>query len=134
MLKNILSISGKSGLYKIVSQGKNMFVVEALKDKKRMPAFAKDKIISLGDISIYTQTDQKPLAEVLELIKTKENSEKCPISPKSDKNTLISYMEEVLPDYDKERVYPNDIKKLIGWYNLLVESGLTDFLKEETEE
>ncbi len=131
MLKEILSISGKPGLYKMVSQGKNMFVVEALKDKKRIPAFAKDKIVSLGDIAIYTETDEKPLAEVFELIKTKENSQKCSVATKSDNPTLVAYMEEILPDYDKDRVYPSDVKKLIGWYNLLIENGITEFSKSE---
>ncbi len=131
MLKEIFSISGKPGLYKMVSQGKNMFVVESLKDKKRIPAFAKDKIISLGDTAIYTEIGEKPLGEIFELIKVKENGQKCSIAPKSDNPTLITYMEELLPNYDKDRVYPTDIKKMIGWYNLLTENGITDFSKTE---
>ncbi len=132
MLKEILSISGKGGLFKIVSQGKGMLIVESLKDKKRTPAFSKDKIVSLGDIAIYTQTDEKPLSEVLTLIKEKENGKKAEFSAKMDNPTAVKYMEEVLPDYDKDRVYPSDIKKLIGWYNLLIDNDITDFeVKEE---
>ncbi len=132
MLKEILSISGKGGLFKIVSQGKNMLIVESLKDKKRTPAFSKDKFVSLGDIAIYTQTDEKPLSEVLTLIKEKEGGKKAEFSAKLDNPTAVKYMEEVLPDYDKDRVYPSDIKKLISWYNLLIENDITDFeVKEE---
>lgn len=134
MLKEILSISGKSGLFKMVSQGKNMFVVESLENKKRVPAFAKDKIISLGDIAIYTETDEKPLAEILNLIKEKENGEKCSITKKSDNKVLTAYMEEILPDYDKDRVYPSDIKKLITWYDLLITNGITEFSQETKSE
>ncbi len=135
MLKEILSISGKGGLFKIVSQGKGMLIVESLKDKKRIPAFSKDKIVSLGDIAIYTQTDEKPLSEVLTLIKEKEGGKKADFSAKMDNPTAVKYMEEVLPDYDKDRVYPSDIKKLISWYNLLIENNITDFeAKEKTAE
>ncbi|PIF01740.1 MAG: hypothetical protein CR965_01465, partial [Paludibacter sp.] len=96
------------------------------------PAFSKDKIVSLGDIAIYTQTDEKPLSEVLTLIKEKEGGKKAEFSEKLDNPTAVKYMEEVLPDYDKDRVYPSDIKKLISWYNLLIENDITDF--EEKEE
>ncbi len=131
MLKKILSISGKPGLYKMVSQGKNMFVVESLKDKKRFPAFAKDRVVSLGDIAIYAETEEKPLGEILELIKAKENGQKCSVSPKSDTPILVAYMKEIFPNYDEDRVYSSDIKKIIKWYNLLIENGLTDFSNTE---
>jgi len=135
MLKTILSISGKPGLYKLVSQGKNMLIVESLTDKKRIPAYAKDKIISLGDIAIYTHDEETPLHEVLNTIKEKENGAKLPFQPSAAKpNELRDYMKEILPDYDEERVYNNDIKKLLNWYNLLIENGLTDFTPEEKAE
>lgn len=134
MLKTILSISGKPGLFKLVSQGKNMLIVESLVDKRRIPAYAKDKIISLGDIAIYTQEEEIPLHEVLTNIKEKENSGKLPFQPSALKpEELRAYMEEILPEYDRDRVYNNDIKKLLNWYNLLIENGITDFAPDEKE-
>ena len=135
MLKEILSISGKPGLYKLVSQGKNMLIVESLVDAKRIPAYSKDKVVSLGDIAIYTEDEEVKLGIVLESIKTKENGAQCSIDPKSDNDTLRKYMEEILPAYDKERVYPSDIRKLLNWYNSLISSGVVDFTeKEEVKE
>ena len=133
MLKEILSITGKPGLYKLVSQGKNMLIVEGLADGKRIPAYARDKAVSLGDIAIFTETEEMPLGEVLEKVKAKENGAKAAIDPKADNDELRKYMEEILPDYDKERVYPSDIKKLISWYNILIEKNLTDFIEKEEE-
>ncbi|MDR2968722.1 MAG: DUF5606 domain-containing protein [Tannerellaceae bacterium] len=135
MLKTILSISGKPGLYKLVSQGKNMLIVESLIDKKRIPGHANDKIISLGDIAMYTHDEEVPLHKVLTAIKEKENGAKLPFLPAAAKpNELRAYMKEILPDYDEERVYDNDIKKLLNWYNLLTDNGLTDFSPKPTEE
>lgn len=134
MLKTILSISGKPGLYKMVSQGKNMLIVESLVDKKRIPAYAKDKVISLGDIAIYTNDSEVPLYEVLNSIKEKENGEKPSLElSKATSDDLRNYLAEVLPDFDRERVYPSDIKRLISWYNLLLNAGITDFSPEESE-
>lgn len=136
MLKTILSISGKPGLYKLVSQGKNMLIVETITpDKKRMPAYAADKIISLGDIAMYTTDSEVPLADVLESIKTKEEGKETQIDhKKASTEELKAYLAEVLPDFDEDRVYPSDIKKLISWYNILIKNGITDFKVEETEE
>lgn len=131
MLKEILSISGKSGLFKMISQGKNMIIVQSLQDGKRIPAYTKDRIVSLEDIAIFTHTDEKPLSEVLQTIQTKENGQICSIDPKADKETYKAYMTEVLPDYDPERVYHNDIKKIITWYNTLIAAGITDFSKKQ---
>lgn len=131
MLKEILSITGKSGLFKLISQGKNMLIVESLIDGKRIPAHARDKAVALGDIAIFTETEELPLGKVLEKLKIKENGGKASVDPKADNDTLRKYMNEVLPDYDKERVYPSDIRKLINWYNLLIENGLTQFVEEE---
>ena len=127
MLKLILSISGKPGLYKLVSQAKNMLVVESLQTGKRQPAYAHEKIISLGDIAIFTDSGEVALGEVME----KENGGKVSVDLKSDNNILKEYFSGILPDFDRERVYPTDIKKLMSWYNLLIEKGYTDFVKKE---
>jgi hypothetical protein len=134
MLKEILSITGKSGLYKLVSQGKNMLIVESLIDGKRIPTYTKDKVVSLGDIAIFTETTEIPLGQVFENIKLKENGAEAPINPKADNEVLRKYMSEILPDYDRDRVYPSDIRKLISWYNILVKSNKTDFIEEEKVE
>lgn len=128
MLKTILSISGKPGLYRLISQGRNMLIVESLTDKKRFPAYGNEKIISLGDIAMYTDTDDVPLKDVLTAIKEKENGAAVSLDiKKASADELRAYMEEVLPTYDRDRVYMADIKKLITWYNLLVSCGITDF-------
>jgi len=134
MLKEILSISGKSGLFKLISKSKTTLIVESLTEKKRLPVHASDKVISLGDISMFTEDGEKPLWEVLEAVKEKENGEQISVNPKSEPAILNKYLAEVLPSYDKEKVYPSDIKKLIVWYNLLVSTGLTNFKPEEKEE
>ena len=132
MLKTILSISGKPGLFKLISQAKNMLIVESLQTGKRQPAYAHEKIISLGDIAIFTDEEDVPLSEVLNAIKEKENGAKVILDiKKADNETLRAYLAEVLPNFDRERVYPTDIKKLISWYNLLVETGNSDFVEEE---
>ena len=135
MLKTILSISGKPGLYKLISQGKNMLIVESISaEKKRFPAYGNEKIIAM-----YTNDAEVPLRDVLESIKEKENAAVASIDPKkATAEELRSYLAEVLPDFDRDRVYVNDIKKLILWYNILVTNGITEFketeAKEETEE
>jgi len=134
MLKKILSISGKPGLYELVSQGKNMLIVESLKDKKRMPAYSHEKIISLADIAIFTDEGEVPLQKVLISIKEKENGEKSLLDPKSDSKVLREYFTAVLPDFDREKVYPTDIKKIISWYNLLIETGKDDAFENDPEE
>ncbi len=132
MLKTILAISGKPGLYKLISQGKNMLVVESLLTGKRSPAYSHEKIISLGDIAMFTDSEEVPLSEVLESMKQLENSAAASVTTKADDKTLREYLGKVLPNFDRERVYTTDIKKLISWYNLLIEKGYTDF--KETEE
>ena len=128
MLKTILSISGKPGLYKLVSQGKNMLIVESLSDKRRFPAYAADRIVSLGDIAMFTDSDDVPLLQVLAAMKKKENGAVASIdAKKASREDLLAYMGEVLPNFDRDRVHMSDIKKLISWYNLLVECGMTDF-------
>jgi len=134
MLKEILSITGKPGLFKLISQGKNMLIVESLIDGKRMPSYTKDKVVTLGDIAIFTEDAEIPLGQVLENVKAKENGALCSIDTKATNDVLRNYMSEVLPEYDRERVYPSDIRKMIVWYNILINSNITDFLpKEKTE-
>jgi hypothetical protein len=132
MLKKILSVSGKQGLYQLISQGKNLFIVESLVDHKRIPVYMRDKAVSLGDIAMYTEDTEVPLREVLKTIKEKENGKEIVYSPTIQPAELRDYFESVLPNFDKERVYPSDIKKLMSWYNLLIKSGLTDFEEEAT--
>lgn len=135
MLKNILSITGKPGLYKLVSQGNNMLIVESLLDGKRMPTYARDKIVSLGEISMYTMGDDVALSEVLTKLGAKEELKPVSFDPKkADNNQLNDFFAEVLPDYDRDRVYPSDIRKLIQWYNILIGAGITDFSTEEEVE
>ena len=119
-------------MFKLISQAKNMLIVESLQTGKRQPAYAHEKIISLGDIAIFTDEEDVPLSEVLNAIKEKENGAKVILDiKKADNETLRAYLAEVLPNFDRERVYPTDIKKLISWYNLLVETGNSDFVEEE---
>lgn len=133
MLKTILSISGKPGLYRLISQGKNMLIVESLTDKKRFPAYGNEKIISLGDIAMYTDEDDIPLKDVLLSMKEKENGVAVDMNlKKATPDELRAYLGEVLPRFDRDRVYVTDIKKLISWYNLLISCGITDF--EEVSE
>jgi len=135
MLKEILSVGGKSGLFKLVSQGKNMVIVESLIDGKRIPTYSRDKMVSLGDIAIFTEAEDVPLGEVLDKILKKEEGKEVSIDPKTaDNDALRAFISEVLPEYDRARVYPSDIRKIIAWYNLLVKSNMTDFLKKEEEE
>lgn len=134
MLKEILSVTGKPGLFKLVSQGKNMLIVESLIDGKRIPAYTKDKMVSLGDIAIFTETAEVPLGQVLESVKAKENGGACSIDPKADNDKLRKYMLEVLPEYDRDRVYPSDIRKLLSWYNILINAQITEFVAEENAE
>lgn len=135
MLKTILSISGKPGLYKLISQGKNMLIIESIDaDKKRFPAYGNEKIISLADIAMYTNDAEVPLRDVLVSMKEKESGAAASLDPKkANADQLREYLATVLPDFDRDRVYPGDIKKLISWYNILIANGIADF-KEEAEE
>ncbi len=133
MLKGILAISGQPGLFKIVSEGKNSVVIESLLTGKKSTAYADAKMSSLEDIAIYTSTEELPLKKVFKKISDKENGG-LSINAKASPEELKNYFEEVLPDYDKGRVYGSDVKKVVSWYNLLHEKGLLKFeddLKEE---
>lgn len=129
-LSKILAISGHSGLFQLVGQMKNGIVVESLRDGKRMPAYASHKISALQDISIYTYEDDVPLADVMKKIAEKQDGGQVDI-----KNTkLRAWFGEVLEDFDEERVYTSDIKKVARWYNELAEAGLLEAEAEEEAE
>lgn len=132
-LKEILSISGKPGLYKLVKQTGNGVIVESLEDGKRFPAFTHQRISSLEEISIFTDTEDMPLKDVFK--KMYEKHEGGPsISPKSSSNELEAYFAEIVPEYDEERVYSSHIKKIIQWYNILEKNDMLEFDEEEQEE
>ena len=133
MLKEILAISGRPGLYRLVKYGKNVIIVENITDKKRSTAHSRDKVISLGDISMYTESGDKPLGEVLDAIKTKYDCKPLNVADYKEAAALQEFFRGVVPDFDVDRVYNTDIKKLINWYNLLVNNGMTDFLPKEEE-
>ncbi len=134
MLKTILSISGRPGLYKLVSQGKNMLIVENVATGKRNPAYAHDKVISLGDIAIYTVEEDIPLSEVFESIREKNEGKTVDVKALGDDKKIREYFATILPDFDDERVYTNDIKKVFNWYNLLINAGFETFKTEEPAE
>lgn len=138
MLKGILSISGHSGLFKMIAEAKNNIVVESLDTGKRIPVYSTAKVSALEDIAIFTENEDIPLKEVFKAISDKENGGAA-ISEKSPDKELKAYFESVLPAYDKERVYTSDIKKVLMWYNKLHEKNMLDFSEvkdgaEETEE
>lgn len=129
-LSKVLSIAGKPGLFKMVSQSKSGLIVESLLDGRRIPAFSHERISSLEEISIFTETEDVPLKEVFQSLFKKEDG-KATISHKSDTKDLKALMLDILPDYDQERVYVSDIKKLVNWYNLLVDKGLIDMEEDQ---
>ena len=133
MLKRVLAISGKPGLFELISQATNALIVEDVETGKRMPAYANDKVISLADIAIYTEGEEVPLTQVFENIKKKENGNKVEINLK-DNDLLRKYFGEALPNFDQDRVYNNDIRKVIRWYNILTAAGRTDFVEEAPKE
>lgn len=132
MLKEILSISGKPGLQKLISNSSNAIIVESLVDGKRFPAYSNSKIIALEDISIYTEEEDMPLKEVFKRMFAKENG-KPALSHKESNEKIITYFNEIVPEYDKDRVYTSDMKKIVQWYNLLTEKGILNFNEEEEE-
>ena len=123
-LDKVLSIAGKPGLYKLIAQTRGGFVAESLMDKKRLSVSVQQNVSVLSEIAIYTLTEEVPLKDVFEKIKKKENGEKTSVKPKDSKDKLEEYFFEVLPDYDEDRVYASDIKKIVQWYNLLQEHNM----------
>lgn len=134
MLKKILSISGRPGLYKLVSYGKNMLIVESLADGKRFPVHTRDRVMSLGDISIFTTTDDVPLSQVLENIGKKYENKPVDAKGISTPEQYHEFIGGVLENWDEERVHNSDIKKIISWYNILIGAGITDFTTKEEDE
>lgn len=128
-METILSIAGKPGLYRLVSRGKMNLIVETLDEsKKRMPAFATDRITSLADIAMFTESDDIPLWQVLVKVGEKEDKKPCSLSyKKASGKELRDYFAAVLPEYDRDRVHDSDIRKLLQWYDILVNNGYVDF-------
>ena len=134
MLRKILSISGRPGLFRLVNQGKNMLIVESLATGKRTPAYARDKVMSLGDISIYTNDGgDTPLAKVLEAVRVANDGKAIDIKAIGGEKELREYFATIMPDYDEDRVYGSDIRKLFQWYNQLLEAGFTSFAEAEED-
>ncbi|MEE0980027.1 MAG: DUF5606 domain-containing protein [Muribaculaceae bacterium] len=133
MLKRILSISGRPGLFRLVNQGKNMLIVESLATGKRVPAYAHDKVISLGDVSMYTTEDDIQLGDVLTNLFNKAEGKPVDIKGLGGDKEIRAFFKEVLPNFDEERVYTADIKKLFTWYNQLIAAGFTSFVEAGTE-
>ena len=131
-LEKILTISGKPGLYQLENQTRSGFLATSLVDGKKISVNAKQNVSILSEIAIYTLTEELPLSEVFTKISNKENGGEA-ISHKSTRDELEEYFFGILPDYDEDRVYPSDIKKVVQWYNLLTKHGVTNFKNESTE-
>ncbi len=134
MLKKILSISGRPGLFRLVSYGKNMLLVEGLADGHRFPVHSRERVMSLGDISIFTTTEDTPLAQVFENVGKKFENKAVDAKEYSTPDKLHEFMGAVLENWDADRVHNSDIKKIISWYNILVGAGITDFTAKQEEE
>lgn len=132
-LEKILSVAGKPGLYKLITQTRTGFVAESLLDGKRITVSLRSSVSVLSEIAIYTLEEEVPLREVFEKIQSKEDGGKTSISHKDEKIKLEEYFFEVLPNYDEDRVYVSDIKKVIQWYNILTDNKITDFSSENEE-
>ena len=133
-LKQILSISGKPGLYKIITQTRTGFIAESLLDQKRLSVGIQQNVSLLSEIAIYTLTEEVPLAQVFKIIKEKENSGATSVSHKDSKDKLEEYFFNILPEYDEDRVYISDIKKIIQWYNLLQKHDMLKLVEESEVE
>ena len=133
MLKGILAISGQPGLFKMIAEAKNNIIVESIETGKRMPVYSSSKVSALDDIAVFTDSGDVNLKEVLKAIYTKEEGGSA-ISYKSAPDQLKSYFGEVLPSYDRERVYISDIKKVVRWYGILLRNDLLDFTEEDETE
>jgi len=131
-LSKILSISGKSGLFKVLSQGKNSVIVESLSDRKRFPVFGHEKMSTLEEISVFTTGEDLPLKDVFRSFHEKLEG-KTAIDPKAENSALKKFFLEMAPDFDQDRVYVSDIRKIVSWYNSLLENGLIDFTEEKKE-
>ena len=131
MIDKILSISGKSGLFRLVSRGKNMLICESLIDGHRCPALQRDKVLSLADIAMYTVDGEVPLNTVFGKAKELTGGKIAPVSPKDPADMPRAWFAEVMPEYDADRVHAGDIRKFIQWFNILIETGNDDFSEPE---
>ena len=129
-IEGIINVSGKSGLHRIISQAKNSVIVESLTDKKRTPVYSHSQANSLEEIGIYTYEDTLALVDIFTNIAKKEDCNAC-LSHKSSKEELENYFREILPEYDEDRVYISDIKKVFQWYNALQDAGMVELPKAE---
>jgi len=135
-LQKILAISGKPGLFELKIQTRTGFVAESFLDGKKITVGMRSNVSLLSEIAVYTYNEEIKLAEVFKAIATKENDGATAISHKEDNSVLVNYFREVLPEFDEERVYPSDIKKIINWYNMLQPKGLVsvESLSKELKE
>ena len=129
-LKEIMAISGQHGLFKYIAQGRNGIIVEGLEDKKRINAYSTYKVSTLEDIAVFTNTGEVSLKDVLRKIHEKENGGKAP-GIKASNDELKAYFDAILPDYDREKVYVSDMRKIVTWYNILQQANMLDFSEEE---
>jgi hypothetical protein len=132
-LSKIISVPGKGGLFRLVSQIRNGILVESLNDSTRMPVYSSQPVSSLEEISLFTIAEDLPLKKVFQSIYSKLDGKEA-ISHKSSNEELKAFMESVIPDYDKERVYVSDIRKLVNWYNILLGEGLIDLEEDKDDE
>lgn len=130
-LKDVLAISGFPGLYKMISQGKNALIVENLETGKRMPAHARHKISAMEDIAIFTETEDKPLKDFFRALYEKMQGKEVDPPKKMAGDDIKALFEEIIPDYDRDRVYVSDMKKALEWYNLLIRKGMIDTEPEQ---
>ena len=134
MLREIISITGKPGLFKLLSSGKQNLIVEEIGTGRRFPATARDKVVSLGDIAMYTESGDTPLGEILDKVYAKEEGKPIDVKALAAKSgALKEKFAEIVDDFDRVRVHDGDIKKLFTWYNLLVKAGFTKFTEEKEE-
>lgn len=133
MLKKILAITGRPGLFKLIGQGKNIIIVEDLQNGRRSSATSRDKLISLGDIAMYTDSGDKPLGEILNMVYAALDGKPADIKALSAQKGFRDKFGEIVSDFDRDRVYESDAKKLFQWYNMLLEAGFTHFTEKEAE-
>ncbi len=134
MIKGILSITGKPGLYKLLSRGRNSLIVENIATKKRTPTYPHEKVISLADITMYTDHGDEPLPNVFQMVYDHTQGQAVDVKGFANDEAIRDYFGEILTDYDRDRVYTTDIRKLFSWYNQLTAAGFTEFAEKESEE
>lgn len=134
MLKGIISISGKPGLYRLLTRGKNSLIVESLKTGRRTPTYPHEKVISLADITMYSEHGDEPLPEILDNLYKVQEGKPVEIKALANEEAYHELFAKVLPDYDRARVYTSDLRKLFSWYNELIAAGVSEFKENEIEQ